>query len=94
MNTENNVVSMEAVVSDRVVDAIVESLENRAGNWVAPHVLTSAAERVNAKTVSVYDVIDRMVREGTLEKSFQTVNDKFDRPVHLPLYRLAPTYNF
>jgi hypothetical protein len=91
MNTENNVVSMENVVIRNIEEAIVASLENRT-HWVAPHVMTNAADRVNAQNVNVYGVIDRMVQEGTLEKSFQTVTDKFNRAVHLPLYRLTPSF--
>jgi len=94
MTTSNNVVSIENSVVARVESAILNALSNRAGKWVAPHIMTNAADNVATPNVNVFGVIDRMVQDGTLEKTFRVVSDKFDRAVQLPMYRLTPTYSW
>ena len=89
MNTENNVVSLEHSVVLHMENAIVNALSGRAGKWVASHVLFSATDTLCRPNMSTSAVIEEMVNAGTLEKSFQTVNEKFHRAVRLQLYRLA-----
>jgi len=89
MNTENNVVSLEHSVILHMENAIVDVLSHRAGKWVASHVLYNAADPHARPNLSITAVIEGMVKDGVLEKSFQTVNDKLHRAIQLPLYRLV-----
>lgn len=94
MSTTNNVVSMEHSVIVHIENAIVDVLSNRAGKWVAPHVLLNAAEPIVPPNMNVFEVIDEMVNTGVLEKSFTTIPVKFGSSVQAPLYRLTPTYSW
>ena len=91
MNT-NNVISLEHSVILHVENAIIDVLSNRGGKWVGEFVLYNAGDRVSIPNLNVGDVIRQMQKDGTIEKSYQTVTDKMDRTVQLPLYRLTPTF--
>lgn len=94
MTTTNNVVSMEHSVTAGIRHAIESVLSNRGGKWVGEFVIVNAGEHVTPPNMDVFDVINEMVADNTLEKSFQVVNDKMHRAVQLPLYRLAPNYTW
>lgn len=94
MSTANNVINLEQSQIVRVRTAIEDVLSNRGGKWVGEFVIINAAQRVAPPNVDVFGIIKDMVADNILEQSFQVVNDKFHRPVQLPLYRLAPNYNW
>jgi hypothetical protein len=89
--TTDNVVNLEDSIIASIENVILASLSNRAGKWVAPHVMVNAAETTMVPNVNVHSVIAGMVQDGRLEKSSHTAYDKFNQPFELPLYRLTPT---
>lgn len=94
MSITNNVVSMEHSVTAGIRAAIEDVLSNRGGKWVGEFVVVNAGDHVTPPNMNVFDVINEMVADDTLEKSFQVVNDKMHRAVQLPLYRLTPKYTW
>jgi hypothetical protein len=90
MNASNNVVSLQDVKLSAVKRTLMDNLSNRGGNWVSePFLITIIMDDMPADT-SAKELIDGMVQEGTLAKTFHTVTDKMQRTHHLPLYRLSP----
>jgi hypothetical protein len=85
---------MEHSVIVGIRAAIEDVLSNRGGKWVGEFVVVNAGDHVTPPNMSVFDVINEMVADNTLEKTYQVVNDKMHRTVRLPLYRLAPNYTW
>lgn len=88
-DTSTNVVSFTdaKVASSR--RAIIDSLQNRGANWVSePFLMTVIMDDMPAG-VTAKELLDEMVQEGKLEKSYHTATDKMNRTLQLPLYRLC-----
>ena len=88
----NNVVSLQDVKVATAKNALIDSLKNRGANWVSePFLMTVIMDDMPAG-VSARELIDGMVQDGTIDRTFHTATDKMDRTLNLPLYRLAQTW--
>lgn len=85
----SNVVSFNNTIETKIEEKIADALDNRCGNWVSEAFLVGRVIDMTTPTVKAMDVIDKMVSEGKLEKTFHTVQDKFGHGVRLYSYRLA-----
>ncbi len=90
MSAKNNIVSLEHSVVASVERAVIAVLENRCHHWVGQHLIFTVADSVALPNMNSMQVINGMVKLGTLERSYQTVVDKFGRGIQLPMYRLPP----
>ena len=90
MSNENNVISFEEKVYSAVERAILDGLSDRAGHQVSEPFLLNIGARAKDDISFVFNVIEKLVSTGVLEKSFHTASDSMHRSYRLPMYRLAP----
>lgn len=90
MNTSSNVVHLQDVKVAGVKRALIDSLTNRGANWVSEPFLMAVIMDDMPAGVSSKELIDGLVQDGTIDKSYHTATDKMNRTIQLPLYRLAP----
>lgn len=89
MSNENNVVSFTEVKNSAVESAIIAGMQDRGGNSVSEPFLISLGSRAKGDITAIFEVINKMVTAGTLEKTFQAATDSKHRSYQLPLYRLV-----
>lgn len=90
MSDENNVVSFAEVKNSAVESAIIAGMQDRGGNRVSEPFLISLGSRARGDITMIFEVINKLVGTGTLEKTFQVATDSKHRSYKLPLYRLVP----
>jgi len=86
------IVSLEDKIVAKIKQDITEAMSNRCGRFVSEPFLHLVASDSTTPNVKFADVLKSMMEEGTIEKSFETGVDRFDRAVHLPQYRLVIKY--
>jgi hypothetical protein len=83
-----NVVKLLDNIQERVEEEIIRALENRV-HWVSEPFILLAGERGSTPNVSVFGVIQKMIREGKLNKTYLPASFPNGKTENLPHYRLA-----
>lgn len=87
------IVSFEDKIVGKIKQDITEAMSNRCGRWVSESFLYLVASNSTTPNVTFGNILENMLKEGTIEKSYESGVDKFDRVVHLPQYRLVINYS-
>ena len=88
-DTSTNVVSFTDAKVAASRRAIIDSLQNRGANWVSEPFLITVVMNDMPAGATVKELLDEMVQEGALEKTYHSATDKMNRTLQLPLYRLG-----
>ena len=87
-----NVVNFNDTIETKIEEAILDALDNRCGKWVSEAFVVGRGMNIATQNVKISDIINRMVDEGKLERTFQTVSDKFGQGMKLYSYRIPINY--
>lgn len=87
-----DIVSLEDKIVSKIKADIVAAMANRCGRWVSEPFLSIVASNSSKPNVKFGDILNSMINDGTVEKSYETSTDKFHRTIYLPIYRLKISY--